>query len=76
MISFLGSILSFAMLEFLSLSLLTPVRMHCTELLNMACAQQCLEALVYVCNEAQILIMCKITREQITSNMQISMENM
>ena len=76
MISFLGSILSVAMLELLSLSLLTPVRMHCTKLLNKVCAEQCLEALVYVCNEAQILIMCKMIREQISSNMQVSMENM
>ena len=50
--------------------------MHCTKLLNKVCVKQCLEALVYACNEAQILIMCKMTREQITSNMQISMENM
>ena len=76
MISFLGSILSVAMLELLSLSLLSPVRMHCTKLLNKVCAEKCLEALVYVCNEAQILIMCKMIREQISSNMQVSMENM
>ena len=49
--------------------------MHCTKLLNKVCAEQCLEALVYVCNEAQILIMCKMTCKQIASNMQISMEN-
>ena len=74
--SFLGSILSAVMLKLLSLSLLTPVHMHCTKLLNKVCVEQCLEALVYACNEAQILIMCKMTREQITSNMQISVENM
>ena len=64
------------MLELLSLGLLTPVHMHCTKLLNKVCGEQCLEALVYACNEAQILIMFKLAREQITSNMQISMENM
>ena len=71
-------------------SSLIEVHIHCTKLLSKVCAKQCLEVFVYVCDEAHIikfacvilvhwdviLIVCKMTHEQLVSNVQKSMKNM
>ena len=84
---FLGSILSVAMLELSikgSSNLLIEEHTCCTKLSSKVCAEHCLEALVYVSDEANIykfahvilvhwhviLIVCKMTCELLGSKKQ------